>query len=88
MVLMCNIVSKQALSLIKNLIEKGYINGKMLDFGGIQNFYRTPDVTGLSLVYLFVSEIDDPNLILVFPKITHSPNLSAWLRAVKVFSEH
>jgi hypothetical protein len=87
----CDKLSQEAISFIKDLIKKGLVDGTKFKFGGPQNFYRTPDITGVSMMHLLSSAAnvyDDESFILNLAEVPDNQDLWSWLRMVKFLTEN
>lgn len=85
----CDGLAEDALELIKYLIKENLLDPKYFEFGGSQNLYRTPQITGISLYNLFVSKnnVLNENVTTKFAHISNNPELLNWLRTLKFLSE-
>jgi hypothetical protein len=87
----CDKLSQEAISFIKDLIKKGLVDGSKFKFGGPQNFYRTPDITGVSMMHLLSSAAnvyDDDRFIINLAEVPDNQDLWSWLRMVKFLTEN
>lgn len=87
----CSSISKEAFSLMQNLIERGFLEKKLLSVGGTHNLYREADVTAISLINLLMSTnnlYSKTDEVLTIGEITGNLELWSWLRTLKFLSDN